>query len=206
MGPLFLMGSLNVALFYVFSGILIISAFYAVFSKRSVHAVLSLILAFFSAAWIFISLKAEFVAMLLIIIYVGAIAVLFLFVVMMLEEPTSIPKPIKNEKITFILSSIFGILLFIELFIILITSSGLPMSEISSSFSIKDIGRILYTNYFFEFQSIGILFFISMIGAIILTLEEKPKGRHQNMAAQSRREKSSVQLENPPFKSGVKTE
>jgi NADH-quinone oxidoreductase subunit J len=195
---------LNGALFYVFSAVLLLSGLASVIAKSSVHSVLLLILAFFSAAWVFIGLNAEFIAMLLIIIYVGAVAVLFIFVVMMLEEPKA---ELKKRKLglKFVFNFIFGSVLFVELFVILITVKNMPRFFDTKVFTIKDIGNILYTEYFYEFQTMGLLFFTAMIGAIVLTLEKSsPNIKKQIISDQIKRDSSSVELVNPEFKKGVK--
>lgn len=192
-------------LFYIFSFILVLSAFFAVTVKKSVNAVLLLILAFFAAAWVFLTLGAEFIAMLLIIIYVGAIAVLFLFVVMMLEEPNSVIKKAKHGKINFLFSFGIGSILFFEIFTIILTTKIANKPAISMNFGIKDIGNILYTEYFFEFQTIGLLFFTAMVGAIILTLiPSVVKTKRQNFFKQISRDTTSVYLTNPEIGKGVK--
>ena len=172
-------------LFAIFSSILLISCLCAVLLKNSVHSVLMLILGFFNAAWLFLLLKAEFLAMMLIIIYVGAVMVLFLFVVMM----------IKNEKqIGFFTSKKFKIAcfavsgtIFIEM--IAITSSLFSQNKPLevSGISIFQIGNIVYTDMFVAFQTLGAIFFVGMVGAIMLTIEKNinPFGaKQQNISKQ----------------------
>ena len=204
-----LLSSLTNVLFYVFSAILALSCFFAVSAKRSVHAVLFLVLAFFASAWVFITLKAEFIAMLLIIIYVGAIAVLFLFVVMMLEEPNEEVKHFKRGKLNFLFSALIGGILFAELFVIILsTKVGVESYLITKTFSIRDVGLVLYTQYFFEFQTIGLVFFTAMVGAIMLTMfkpDPKTKTVRQNFLKQiSRKREDTMTLENPKPNTGVK--
>jgi NADH-quinone oxidoreductase subunit J len=204
-----LLSDLTGILFYVFSSILVISSFCAVSSKKSVHSVLFLVLAFFAAAWVFLTQGAEFIAMMLIIIYVGAIAVLFLFVVMMLEETQSEIKHLKRGKLNFLFSILIGGTLFAELFVIILTTKvGVEASFGVKNFSIKDVGNLLYTEYFFEFQTIGLLFFTAMVGAIVLTMfpqVESEKTKRQNFFKQiTRNTKETVYLANPAKGEGVK--
>jgi NADH-quinone oxidoreductase subunit J len=205
-----LAGNLNGLLFYAFSAVLTLSAFFAAFSRRSVHSVLFLVLAFFAAAWIFLTRGAEFIAMMLIIIYVGAVAVLFLFVVMMLEEPNAEVKKFKRGKLNFAFSAFIGIALFLELFAILSASNaGIGVESFSRSFSIKDVGAVLYTERFVEFQAAGFLFFAAMVGAIVLTLfnqNPETKTKRQNFFKQIAREKTTIHNAKPAFRSGVKVD
>jgi NADH-quinone oxidoreductase subunit J len=203
-----LLSSINSVLFYIFGGVLVLSSFFAVSSKRSVHAVLFLVLAFFASAWVFLTRGAEFIAMMLIIIYVGAIAVLFLFVVMMLEEPNADVKKFKRGKINFLFSATVGVVLFCELLaIILTTKIGVEATFGMQNFSIKDVGMVLYTEYFIEFQTIGLLFFASMVGVIMLTLfpqNTQTKTKRQNFFIQISRDKTSVYNAKPKVGGGVK--
>ena len=204
-----LLSSLNGVLFYIFSAVLLLSALGAVSSKRSVHSVLFLVLAFFASAWVFLTRGAEFIAMMLIIIYVGAIAVLFLFVVMMLEEPNEEVKKFKRGKLNFLFSAFIGIVLFCELFVIILsTHIGVESSLAVAKFSIKDVGMVLYTEYFYEFQTVGFLFFTAMVGAIMLTMFKQPaelKTKRQNFYKQiARRPEETVYLAKPKVREGVK--
>ena len=197
--------SITSVLFYFFSAVIVISSFLAVTSKKSVHSVLLLVLTFFAAAWVFIIQRADFLAMLLIIIYVGAIAVLFLFVVMMLEEPKAAVKHIKRDKVNFMFSFITGIILFFEIFAVIFTTKIYETIESAAKvFTIKDIGDVLYTEYFIEFQIMGFLFFTAMVGAIVLTFrKEDITGKRQNIFTQISRE-SKVVLMKPEVGKGVK--
>ena len=126
---------------------------------------------------------------------------------MMLEEPNSIIKKLKYSKINFIFSFGIAAVLFVELFVILLTAKiGYNMleGEARIPFSIKDIGNVLYTEYFFEFQTIGLLFFVAMVGAIVLTLiPSVTKTKRQNIFKQISRETTSVYLTNPESGKGV---
>ena len=189
----------TLTLFYLFSFILISSAFVVVSTRNMVHAVMFLVLAFLNAAALFVLLGAEFLAMLLIIVYVGAIAVLFLFVVMMLDIDVAIKEEISRKRPLLIL---IGIIVFCE--ILLISKfSGIKFYETTSLFptpkditNTQAIGNILYTDFILPFQLAGAVLFVAMIGAIVLTLkEEKRFIRKQDIAAQvSRNKTNSIEI------------
>jgi len=194
-------------LFYLFSAILICSALVVVSTKNTIYSVMFLILAFFNAAGLFVLLGAEFLAMLLVIVYVGAIAVLFLFVVMMLniDQNPQIKEGINKYKYLVILIS--GIL-FIEIILIIQSSTMLFGSHSSASLPIvqkisntKAIGDVLYTKFIYPFQLSGLILFVAMIGAIALTLRDQDRFiKKQNIGEQIARTKSSsfelVKVEN----------
>ncbi len=164
-------------LFYLFSFVLISSALVVISTRNTVHSVMFLILTFFNAAALFVLLGAEFLAMLLIVVYVGAIAVLFLFVVMMLNVDSSAIK----AKISLHTPLLFcvAIIFFLEIFLVLKVSSAgnyqtaslFPTSE--SAHNINALGDVLYTKFFLPFQLAGGILFVAMIGAIVLTLRER---------------------------------
>lgn len=166
-------------LFYLFSFVLISSALVVVSTRNSVHSVMFLILTFFNAAALFVLLGAEFIAMLLIVVYVGAIAVLFLFVVMMLNVDMSVIR----AKITLHTPLLFcvAIVFFLEIFLIIKVSSAgnyqtallFPIS--ANTHNVNALGDVLYTKFFLPFQLAGGVLFVAMIGAIVLTL--KPNNR-----------------------------
>lgn len=183
-------------LFYIFSSILIFSALIVVSTRNMIYCVLFLILAFFNAAALFIILGAEFVAMLLIIVYVGAIAVLFLFVVMMLNvDKSELHKKIR--KTTPILISILAILI-LEIGLILKVSfigdyKKMAIFPINSEITNTEaIGQVLYTDFFLAFQIVGAILFVAMIGAIVLTSNDKLRFiRKQKIADQIFRNKEN---------------
>lgn len=163
-------------LFYVFSAILVLSSLVVVSAKNAVHSVIFLILCFFNAAALFILLGAEFLAMLLVIVYVGAIAVLFLFVVMMLnvDLKKQNQKTRKNLPILMIVSLV---MLSEILLIVNIGSNNNYHSNIlfpiaSNINNTKAIGNVLYTDFILPFQLCGAILFVAMIGAILLTLRQ----------------------------------
>jgi NADH-quinone oxidoreductase subunit J len=191
--------------FYLFSFILICSALMVVSARNTIYSVLFLILAFLNAAALFVLLGAEFLAMLLIVVYVGAIAVLFLFVVMMLDiDKAELRHKInKNLPFLFIISGV----MFLEIFTI-IQISSLPVRISPSSptpddiSNVKALGNILYTDFVYPFELCGAILFVAMIGAIVLTLKEQnPILKRQNIANQLLRNKSNS-LEIIKVKSG----
>lgn len=196
-------------LFYMMAGTIVFSSLLVVFAKNPIHSVLFLILAFLNAAGLFILEGAEFVAMILAIVYVGAVAILFLFVVMMFDVDY---RDLKSNKGAYILCSVGMIgLLVVELFagIFLWKSSDKIQDIASSSLSkltnTEAIGKILYTDYFLAFQLSGMVLLVAMIGAIVLTLKNKSTMRRQDVDAQiSRSPKNTLRLEKVPFRKGIK--
>jgi NADH-quinone oxidoreductase subunit J len=186
-------------LFYLFSAVLIASALVVVTTRNTIYSVMFLILAFFNAAGLFVLLKAEFFAMLLVIVYVGAIAVLFLFVVMMLNIDNK--QQIKQSFNRYgLLTVLIAAVLFIEIGLIVYSSTipmglnpakSLPILENISN--TKAIGDVLYTKFIYPFQLAGMVLFVAMIGAIVLTLREQTRFiRKQNIGEQVARNKSSA--------------
>jgi NADH-quinone oxidoreductase subunit J len=178
--------------FYLFSTILLASAFMVIVARNPVHSVFFLILAFFNAAGLFVLLGAEFLAMILIIVYVGAVAVLFLFVVMMLDVDFAELKRGAQQYI--LVGAGVGIVLLLEL----IGSATLwKFSPVAQSVlahptpvglsNTEALGRILYTDYVYYFQIAGLVLLVAMIGAIILTLRHRPGVRRQNIGRQNAR-------------------
>lgn len=178
-------------LFYVFASILMLAALAVITAKNPVHSVFFLILAFFNAAGLFVLLGAEYIAMTLVIVYVGAVAVLFLFVVMMLN--------INFEKLRAGFTSHLpvgvgvAVVLFAELASLLYGSilSPAPLAEASSPIpdaanvdNAEAIGRVLYTDYLIAFQLAGVILLVSMIGAIVLTHRQRLGVKRQNIAKQ----------------------
>lgn len=177
--------------FYLFSSIAVLSALMVISAKNPVHSVLFLILSFVNAAGLFVLLGAEFLAMILVVVYVGAVAVLFLFVVMMLDINFIKLREGFLQYLPF--GALLGIVLVVELGILYLTDTS---SNINSSLSslepsinelenTKMIGQILYTKYFFLFQICGIILLVAMIGSITLTLREKEGVKKQNINDQN---------------------
>ena len=198
--------------FYIFSVVILISSLMVITSKNPVHSVLFLILSFFNGAGLFIILHAEFLAMILIIVYVGAVAVLFLFVVMMLDFKISLDK---NNILQYLPIGFFVGLIFIsELMIVLINTkfdlSNIhilvnPMFKFENLTNTEAIGSILYTDYILYFQLSGVILLLSMVGAIILTYRKRENVKTQSYLKQISREKASaVMLKDVEFNKGVK--
>ena len=177
--------------FYLFSSIAVLSALMVISAKNPVHSVLFLILSFVNSAGLFVLLGAEFLAMILVVVYVGAVAVLFLFVVMMLDINFIKLREGFLQYLPF--GALLGIVLVVELGILYLTDTS---SNINSSLSslepsinelenTKMIGQILYTKYFFLFQICGIILLVAMIGSITLTLREKEGVKKQNINEQN---------------------
>ena len=175
-------------LFYFFSSVTILSSFFVVFSSNPVHSVLFLIFSFFNIAVIFLLSDAEFIAMTLIIVYVGAVAVLFLFVVMMLNINEVLVKEgfLRYFPLGLILISIFLtelIFVFRDLDLFKPSNSGISISDLISqgNENTKSIGLFLYTDFFIIFQISGFLLLVAMIGAIVLAhndqINERSKGK-----------------------------
>lgn len=184
---------MTVITFYIFSALLIFSAVMVISLKNPVHSVLFLIFSFFNAAVIFLLLGAEFIAMVLIIVYVGAVAVLFLFVVMMLNISISQLKEKMLSKLPVGLG--IGGIIFTLLFLSISSiQSFIPESIVVSAKEITNtqaLGMVLYTDYLFAFEAAGIILFIAMIGAIILTLTHSKDAKKQNISAQLQRNKEN---------------
>ena len=197
-------------LFYIFALILVLSALAVISSRNTVHSVMFLILAFVNAAGLFIMLKAEFLAMLLIIVYVGAIAVLFLFVVMMLNSDNIKEKLLKKH---FWLNSLIALIIATELIIIAAISedksASLPkISNLAIDNNITNtehIGNVLYTNFVFPFQISGLILFVAMIGAIVLTIRNKDRIIKKQFVPDqiNRNRKDSVKLFKPKSGQGL---
>jgi len=184
--------------FYLMAAVTLISAFVVVTARNPVHSVLFLILAFFSAAGLFVLLGAEFLAMLLIVVYVGAVAVLFLFVVMMLDVDFS---KLRRGFATYLpIGGVIAIVLSVELYMALyaIATKGAaisnePQTYTSEMSNIKAIGMVLYTDYAYLFQGAGLVLLVAMIGAIVLTLRHRVHVKRQDIYKQvSRSRKDSV--------------
>jgi NADH-quinone oxidoreductase subunit J len=177
--------------FYVLSAVIIGSALLVVTARNPVHSVLFLILSFFTAAGLFVLLGAEFLAMLLVVVYVGAVAVLFLFVVMMLDVDFG---SLRTGFVRYL--PIGGVVAAVLLTEMLLTSSAVAEKGAASGAlapmqggvsNIETIGRVLYTDYIYFFQAAGMVLLTAMIGAIVLTLRHKPGVKRQVIADQTAR-------------------
>ncbi|MDO7833605.1 NADH-quinone oxidoreductase subunit J [Sphingobium sp. HBC34] len=200
---------IHVLAFYLFAILVVSSGALTILSRNPVHSVLWLILAFFNAAGLMVLLGAEFIAMLLVIVYVGAVAVLFLFVVMMLDIDFA------ELRAGFVSYLPFGLLIALVLLAEIVLGIGLwsagPIElaqraapanpELSN---IQAIGGILYTRYIFLFEAAGIVLLVAMIGAIVLTHRTRGGTKGQNIARQNRRRpQDAVRNVNQPVGQGV---
>jgi NADH-quinone oxidoreductase subunit J len=183
--------------FYLFAGLCVASAFMVIAAKNPVHSVLYLILAFVNAAGLFVMMGAEFLAMILIVVYVGAVAVLFLFVVMMLDVDFA---ELREGFLNYMpIGAIIGSILFLELLSVLlfwVINPNVPQS-ISAPIptavtNTEALGRVLYTQYVYYFQAAGVVLLVAMIGAIVLTLRHKPNVKRQSISDQVARSKESA--------------
>jgi len=201
--------TLAAAFFYLFSIVMIASAFMVIAARNPVHSVLFLILAFVNAAGLFLLLGAEFLAMILVVVYVGAVAVLFLFVVMMLDVDFA---ELKQGFLQYLpIGALIGAIVAIELVLVMtgwlhsnasILSGGAPIQPNVSN--TQALGLVLYTKYFYLFQAAGMVLLTAMIGAIVLTLRHKPDVKRQVIADQNARTRAgAIELVKAPSRAGV---
>ena len=185
--------------FYMFSFVAVAAGVLVIASRNPVHSVLFLILAFFNAAGLFVLMGAEFLAMVLVIVYVGAVAVLFLFVVMMLD--INFVKLRRGVLQYLPIGALIGILLLVELLVVLggwvvmpqaASIAAAPIPPLDQVTNTQAIGRIIYTDYFYLFQAAGLILLVAMIGAIVLTLRRRPGVRRQKIADQLDRKASDA--------------
>ena len=186
---------LQAVAFYVLALVSIAAAFLVISARNPVHSVLCLILTFFSAAGLFVLLGAEFLAMLLIVVYVGAVAVLFLFVVMMLDVDFA---QLRQGFARYLPAGMLvAAVLLIEMVLVsstVATKGAAANTALAAPTSISNaeaIGRVLYTDYVYFFQAAGIVLLIAMIGAIVLTLHHRPNVRRQDIGRQVARNTAS---------------
>ena len=179
--------------FYLFSFIITACAVMVISSRNPVHSVLFLILAFFNSGALFVILGAEFLAMMLVIVYVGAVAVLFLFVVMMLNINFSKIK--EGFQKYFPIGSLIGFILFIEIILMVFSGDLLVNKNNELNYNIPNthkIGSLLYTEYIYVFQLSGLILLVAMVGAIVLTLRDRPGVKKQDIISQNTRKVSDV--------------
>jgi NADH-quinone oxidoreductase subunit J len=188
--------------FYVLAAAAVAAGFMVIAARNPVHSVLFLILAFFSSAGLFVLIGAEFLAMILVVVYVGAVAVLFLFVVMMLDVDFV---QLREGVLQYLpIGALIGLILLVELLLVLGTAVSTspdvaigslqtpPLAEVDNT---RALGAVLYTRYIYLFQAAGMLLLIAMIGAIVLTLRQRDRVRRQSIAAQvGRRREDGVEL------------
>jgi NADH-quinone oxidoreductase subunit J len=178
--------------FYLFSAVMTGAAFMVISSRNPVHSVLFLILTFFNAAGLFILLGAEFLAMILVVVYVGAVAVLFLFVVMMLDVDFA---ELKQGFLQYLpVGGTLGLVVLIEVALVVgawtigpVSIANVATPMVPGMTNTMALGRVLYTQYIFLFQAAGFILLTAMIGAIVLTLRHKVGVKRQNIAMQNAR-------------------
>jgi NADH-quinone oxidoreductase subunit J len=195
--------------FYLFATIVIASAAMVIFARNPVHSVMWLILAFFNAAGLMLLAGAEFIAMLLVIVYVGAVAVLFLFVVMMLNIDFA---ELRAGFVRYLpLGALVAIILVAELIFALgaWSAGGVDLAAraapaVTDKSNIQQIGELLYTRYIFLFEAAGIILLVAMIGAIVLTHRQRGGVRTQNISLQNqRRPQDATRLVDPGVGQGM---
>jgi NADH-quinone oxidoreductase subunit J len=197
-------------IFYMLAGVIVLSATAVIFARNPVHSVLWLILAFFNAAGLFLLLGAEFLAMILVIVYVGAVAVLFLFVVMMLDIDFA------ELRAGFARYLPFGLILAAVVLAELIIAAtawrlgdgamlAAPAHAASGMTNTEALGALLYTKYVFIFQAAGLVLLTSMIGAIVLTHRQRLGGRKQRISRQvSATPEGAIEVRDVPVGEGIK--
>jgi NADH-quinone oxidoreductase subunit J len=194
--------------FYLFATLTVLSAVLVTFARNPVHSVLWLILAFFNAAGLMLLLGAEFIAMLLVIVYVGAVAVLFLFVVMMLDIDFAALRSGFTRNLPFGL--LVALVLLAEIVIAVSASKAGPLLEgakapAATEPNIVALGNMLYTRFLFPFEIAGLILLVAMIGAIVLTHRSRGDARGQDVSRQvARRPQDAVKNMSPGVGEGVK--
>jgi NADH-quinone oxidoreductase subunit J len=197
--------------FYVFSLVAVASGVMVISARNPVHSVLFLILAFFNAAGLFVLLGAEFLAMILVVVYVGAVAVLFLFVVMMLDINFV---ELRRGALQYLpIGAVIGCVLLAELVLVagfwaagptLAASALAPTPDLAQLNNTQALGELIYTRYFYAFQAAGVVLLIAMIGAIVLTLRSREGVRRQRSSQQvSRLRNETVEIVHVEIGKGV---
>jgi NADH-quinone oxidoreductase subunit J len=196
--------------FYLFSAVAVAAGVMVISARNPVHSVLFLILAFFNGAGLFVLIGAEFLAMVLVVVYVGAVAVLFLFVVMMLDINFV---RLREGFLQYLpIGALIGLILLVELILVFGTwalspaatgaAAGQPVPPGANN--IEALGDLFYTDYFYLFQAAGLILLVAMIGAITLTLRTRPRVRRQRIATQvHRRQEETVDLRKVQPGSGI---
>ncbi|MBA3446872.1 MAG: NADH-quinone oxidoreductase subunit J [Pseudaminobacter sp.] len=186
-----MLNGLEAVFFYLFAFITVAAAFMVISARNPVHSVLYLILTFFNAAGLFLLTGAEFLAMILLVVYVGAVAVLFLFVVMMLDVDFA---ELKSGALQYApAGALVGLILAAELIVVtagytfapqLASTASKPTPDILTRQNTEALGDILYTDYIYFFQVAGLILLVAMIGAIVLTLRHKEGVKRQHVPTQ----------------------
>jgi len=197
--------------FYLFAAVAIASGVMVVSARNPVHSVLFLILAFFNAAGLFVLMGAEFIAFILVIVYVGAVAVLFMFVVMMLDINFV---EMRQGFLQYLpIGGLIGIVLLVELIFVVTSWAVAPESggllaakapALTEADNTEALGRLLYTKYIYLFQGAGMILLLAMVGAIVLTLRTRPGVRRQVIGDQvGLRREDVVEVKNVPTGTGI---
>jgi NADH-quinone oxidoreductase subunit J len=195
--------------FYLFAAVAVASGVMVIGARNPVHSVLFLILAFFNSAGLFVLLGAEFLAMILVVVYVGAVAVLFLFVVMMLDINFV---ALREGFLRYMpIGALIGLILLAELVLVFGAWAVAPSAAHLAVVPVRPdltnaeaLGRVLYTNYFYLFQTAGLILLVAMIGAIVLTLRQREGVRRQRIGAQvNRRRADTIEVKDVPTGSGI---
>jgi NADH-quinone oxidoreductase subunit J len=195
--------------FYLFAAVAVASGVMVIGARNPVHSVLFLILAFFNSAGLFVLLGAEFLAMILVVVYVGAVAVLFLFVVMMLDINFV---ALREGFLRYMpIGALIGLILLAELVLVfgawVVAPSAHELAVVPVGPGLTNaeaLGQVLYTRYFYLFQTAGLILLVAMIGAIVLTLRQREGVRRQRIGAQvSRRRADTIEVKDVPTGSGI---
>jgi len=195
--------------FYLFAIVAVGSGAMVIAARNPVHSVLFLILAFFNSAGLFVLMGAEFLAMILVVVYVGAVAVLFLFVVMMLDINFV---ALREGFLRYLpIGMAIGLILLVELIVVFgtwVVAPSAPQMVVApvrpDITNTEALGRILYTDYLYLFQTAGLILLVAMIGAIVLTLRQRVGVRRQSIAAQvNRRRADTLEVKDVPSGSGI---
>ena len=197
--------------FYLFAGFAIAAGVMVIAARNPVHSVLYLILTFFNGAGLFVLMGAEFLAMILVVVYVGAVAVLFLFVVMMLDIDLV---EIRQGFLQYLpIGGLIGIILLVELLLVLgawiavpetAAVAGVPLPPPEQVPNTKALGAVLYTKYVYLFQASGLVLLVAMVGAIVLTLRQREGVRRQSIFEQvGRRREDVIEIKKVPNRSGA---
>jgi NADH-quinone oxidoreductase subunit J len=190
---------LETAVFYAFAAVLLVSGLLVVTARNPVHGVLFLVLAFFTAAGIWLLLRAEFLAIALVIVYVGAVMVLFLFVVMMLD--INLERVREGFWRNLPLAVLVGGIMVIEMIAVLANRyyGAVPREVVAGYSNTKELGRVLYTQYAYAFEIAAVVLLVAIIAAIALTLRRRKDSRHQDPSSQVRaRREERVRLVSMP--------
>ena len=202
---------LSAIMFYLFAAVAVASGVMVVSARNPVHSVLFLILAFFNAAGLFLLMGAEFLAMILVIVYVGAVAVLFLFVVMMLDIDFA---QLREGAARYLpIGLLIGIVLLAELVLVfgswiiapnVAAVAAAPIPSAAAMTNTRALGDLLYTRYIFGFQAAGMILLVAMIGAIVLTLRQRVDTRRQSISEQlSRQRAETIEVVKVPIGQGA---